>query len=101
MAQGYGPHMLDAANIAQLSWQNVSRMTISRSRIKANYLPTAVNAEIRATFERMGNSSKDDEARKVMEMLSNLKLNLRENDSLRASVDENVTASDVEQWFDA
>ncbi len=48
----------------------------------------------------MRSSSKDDEVRKVMEMLSNLKLNLRENDSLRASVDENVTDSDVEQWFD-
>ncbi len=56
--------------------------------------------EIRATYGRMRNSSKDDEGLKVMEMLSNLKLNLRENDSLRASVDENVTASDVEQWFD-
>ncbi len=48
----------------------------------------------------MRNSSKDDDVPKVMEMLSNLKLNLRENNSLRASVDENVTGSDVKQWFD-
>ncbi len=48
---------------------------------------------------RMRNSSKDDEVRKVMEMLSNLKLNLRESDSLCTSVDENATDSDVEQWF--
>ncbi len=47
-----------------------------------------MNAEIRATYGRMRNSSKLDEVRKVMEMLSNLKLNLGENDSLRASVDE-------------
>ncbi len=59
-----------------------------------------MNAEIHATYGRMRNSSNDDEVRKVMEMLCNLKLNLRENDSLRASVDENVTASDVGQWFD-
>ncbi len=45
-------------------------------------------------------SSKHKEVHKVLEMLSNLKPNLRENDSLRASVDENVTASDFEQWFD-
>ncbi len=52
---------------------------------------------------RMGECAtvrRTNEVRKVMEMLSNLKLNLRENDSLRASVDENVTASDFEQWFD-
>ncbi len=30
MAQGYDPHMLDAANLAKLSWDNVSRMTIAR-----------------------------------------------------------------------
>ncbi len=42
----------------------------------------------------------DDEARNVLELFSNLNLNLRENDTLRASVDENVTNSDVEQWFD-
>ncbi len=33
----------------------------------------------------------DDEARNVLELFSNLNLNLRENDTLRASVDENVT----------
>ncbi len=43
-----------------------------------------MNAEIRATYGRMRKNSKDDEVRKVMEMLSNLKLNLRENYSLRA-----------------
>ncbi len=77
MAQGYDPHMLDAANLAKLSWDNVSRMTIARCWVKANCLPTAMNAEIHATYGRMRNSSKDDEVRKVMEMLSNLKLNLR------------------------
>ncbi len=40
------------------------------------------------------------EVRNVMEMLANLKLNIGEEDSLRTSVDEKVTASDVEQWFD-
>ncbi len=30
MAEGYDPHMLDAANLAKLSWDNVSRMTIAR-----------------------------------------------------------------------
>ncbi len=54
----------------------------------------------------MRNSSKDDEVRNVMEMLANLRLNLGEDDSLRNSVDDKVTASDVEplfdveQWFD-
>ncbi len=38
--------------------------------------------------------------RNVMEMLANLRLNLGEDDPLRTSVDEKVTASDVEQWFD-
>ncbi len=49
MAQGYGPHMLDVFNIAKLSWNNVSGMTIARCWVKANCLPTAMNAEIRAT----------------------------------------------------
>ncbi len=93
MAQGYDPHVLGAANLARLSWDNVSRMTVARW-VKANCLPTAMNAEIRTTYGRMRNSSKDDEVRKVMEILSCLKLNLRENDSLR------VTDGDVEQWFD-
>ncbi len=35
-----------------------------------------------------------------MEMLANLKLSVVEDDSLRAAVDEKVTASDAEQWFD-
>ncbi len=35
-----------------------------------------------------------------MEMLANLRLDLGEDDSLRNSVDDKVTASDVEQWFD-
>ncbi len=48
----------------------------------------------------MRKSSKEDEVRKVMEMLANLKLNLSENSSLRASVNEIVSASDVKQWFD-
>ncbi len=30
MGKGYDSHMLDAANLAKLSWDNVSRMTISR-----------------------------------------------------------------------
>ncbi len=30
MAQGYDPHMLDAANLAKLSWDKLSRMTIAR-----------------------------------------------------------------------
>ncbi len=47
MAQGYDPHMLDAANLAKLSWHNVFRMTIARCWVKANCLPTAMNAEIR------------------------------------------------------
>ncbi len=34
MAQGYDPHMLDAANLAKLSWDNVSRMTIARYWVK-------------------------------------------------------------------
>ncbi len=34
MAQGYDPHMLDAANLAKLSWDNVSRMTIARCWVK-------------------------------------------------------------------
>ncbi len=38
--------------------------------------------------------------RNVMEMLANLRLNLGEDDSLRNSVDDKVTTSDVEQWFD-
>ncbi len=29
MAQGYDPHMVDAANVAKLSWDNVPRMTIA------------------------------------------------------------------------
>ncbi len=48
----------------------------------------------------MCNSSKDNEVRNVMEMLASLKLNIGEEDSLRTSVDEKVTASDVEQRFD-
>ncbi len=32
MAQGYDPHMLDAANLAKLSWDNVSRMTTARCK---------------------------------------------------------------------
>ncbi len=34
MAQGYDPHMLDAANLEKLSWDNVSRMTIARCWVK-------------------------------------------------------------------
>ncbi len=34
MAQGYDPHMLDAANLAKQSWDNVSRMTIARCWVK-------------------------------------------------------------------
>ncbi len=34
MAQGYDPHMLEAANLAKLSWDNVSRMTIGRCWVK-------------------------------------------------------------------
>ncbi len=34
MAQGYDPNMLDAANLAKLSWDNVFRMTIARCRVK-------------------------------------------------------------------
>ncbi len=34
MAQGYDPHMLDAANLAKLSWDNVSWMTIARCWVK-------------------------------------------------------------------
>ncbi len=30
MAQGYDPHMFDAANLAKLSWDNMSKMTIAR-----------------------------------------------------------------------
>ncbi len=45
MAQSYDLHMLDAAKIAKLSWDNVSRMTIARCLVKANCLPTAMNAE--------------------------------------------------------
>ncbi len=30
LAEGYDPHMLDAANLGKLSWDNVSRMTIAR-----------------------------------------------------------------------
>ncbi len=59
-----------------------------------------MSAEIRSTYGRMRNSSKDDEARNVMEMLANLRLNLGDDDSLRNSVDDKVKASDVEQWFD-
>ncbi len=55
-------------------------MTIARCGVKASS-PTAMNAEIRATYGRMRNSSNDDEVRKVIEMLSNVKLDLRENDS--------------------
>ncbi len=35
-----------------------------------------------------------------MENARNLRLNLSEDDSLRNSVADKVTASDVEQWFD-
>ncbi len=38
--------------------------------------------------------------RNTMEILANLKLNLGEDDSLRSSVDEMVTAGGVEQCFD-
>ncbi len=34
LAKGYDPHMLDAANLAKLSWDNVSRMTIARCWVK-------------------------------------------------------------------
>ncbi len=34
MAQGYDPHMLDAAKLAKLSCDNVSRMTIARCWVK-------------------------------------------------------------------
>ncbi len=34
MAQGYDPHMLDAANLAKLSWDKVSRMTIARCWVR-------------------------------------------------------------------
>ncbi len=34
IAQGYDPHMLYAANLAKLSWDNVSRMTIARCWVK-------------------------------------------------------------------
>ncbi len=34
IAQGYDPHMLDAANLAKLSWDNVSRMNIARCWVK-------------------------------------------------------------------
>ncbi len=33
-AHGYYPHMLDAANLAKLSWDNVSRMAIARCWVK-------------------------------------------------------------------
>ncbi len=58
-----------------------------------------MSAEIRSTYGRMRNISKDIEVRNVMEMLANLRLNLREDDSRRNSVDDKVKASDVEQWF--
>ncbi len=35
LAKGYDPHMLDAANLAKLSWDSVSRMTIARCWVKA------------------------------------------------------------------
>ncbi len=34
MTQGYDPHMLHAANLSKLSWDNVSRMTIARCWVK-------------------------------------------------------------------
>ncbi len=34
MAQRYDPHMLDAANLANLSWDNVSRIIIARCWVK-------------------------------------------------------------------
>ncbi len=59
-----------------------------------------MSAEIRSSYGRMCNSSNDNEVRNVMEMLANLKLNIGEEDSLRTSVDEKVTASEVKQWFE-
>ncbi len=38
MAQGYDPHMLDAANLAKLSWDNVSRMTIARCWVNVAFI---------------------------------------------------------------
>ncbi len=58
-----------------------------------------MSAEIRSTYGRMCNSSKDNEVRNAMEIFANLKLNIGEEDSPRTSVDEKVAASDVEQWF--
>ncbi len=46
-------------------------------------------------------AQRNDEARNVMEMLANLRLNLGEDDSLRNSVDDKVKASDVERWFES
>ncbi len=66
----YDPHMLDAANVAKLSWDNMSRMTITRCWMKANCFPTAMSTEIRSKYGPMCSSSKENEVRNVMEMLA-------------------------------
>ncbi len=78
--------MLYVANLANLSWDNVSSMAIGRCWVKANWLPTAMSAEIRATYGRMRNSSRNDDVRNVMEMLANLKISLGEGDTLRTTL---------------
>ncbi len=72
----------------------LTRLTL-QEKLEALRLPE------RGTFRPLSRTSaKDDEVRNTMEMLANLKLSLAEDESLRTSVDTNVTASDVEQWFD-
>ncbi len=68
--------------------------------MKANCLPLAMSAKNSLYIWANAQQLKGREARNVMEMLPNLRLNLGEDDSLRNSVDDKVKASDVKQWFD-
>ncbi len=58
IAGGYDIHMLDAANIGNLSWESVSCMSSLSGY--GEMLTDGYKLEICATYVRMSDSSKDD-----------------------------------------
>lgn len=75
-------------------------MTIARCWVKSECLPADKSAAMQASYGRMRNSSRDEDTQVFCNMLAKLRITVEEDDGLHNEVCSELSADDVEKWFD-
>lgn len=96
--EGYGPHLLDATELAKESWASMSEVTIAQWWMKTHILPIELVSHLYITYSQAPGLSEDNCVRDMLSMCVKLKEKIATLNSFYEELGD-INESNISRWL--